>query len=536
MHDRSRQLEELAERLFDVVVIGGGITGAGIARDAAMRGLSVGLIDKGDFAGGTSSRSSRLVHGGVRYLEHGHLHLVFEASAERRLLLKLAPHLVRPLAFTWPVYQGQRLPLWKLASGLMLYDILSLFRNVGRYKRLARKDVLAHEPRVRADDLRGGVRYWDAATDDARLTLANALDARALGAIVVNHVQFLRAAPAEDGVRVIGTRDQLGGRELEVRARVLVNATGPWSDAVRMLEAEEGGAGAGAGPTARIQGSKGAHIAVRRDRVGNRDALTLLHPDDGRVLFALPAGAHTVVGTTDTFTDASPDDVRASRSDLDYLLGAANRFFPDARLAADDVVAAWAGIRPLMPSRGSSVAASREHAIGREERLTVTITGGKLTTYRVMAREVVDAVQELLGRRRVRATTNVRPLPGGELDVVLAVQEAMRATNDAAHATRLVHAYGSAWRDVEAYCTRDDAARRAVVAELPYRMGEMRWCVEREMACTIGDLLIRRTRVAFETKDNGRAAARAVAQHLAMPASEVERYEAEAARIFTVDP
>jgi glycerol-3-phosphate dehydrogenase len=278
------------------------------------------------------------------------------------------------------------------------------------------------------------------------------------------------------------------------------------------------------------------HIAVRRDRVGNRDALTLLHPDDGRVLFALPAGAHTIVGTTDTFTDASPDDVRASRSDLDYLLAAANRFFPDARLANDDVVAAWAGIRPLMPSQGSSVAASREHAIGREERRTVTITGGKLTTYRIMAREVVDAVQELLGRRHVRATTNARPLPGGELDVVLAVQEAMRATNDAAHATRLVHAYGSAWWDVEAYCTRDDGTRRAVVAGLPYRMGEMRWCVEREMACTIGDLLIRRTRVAFETKDNGRAAARAVAEHLAMPASAVERYEAEAARIFTVDP
>jgi glycerol-3-phosphate dehydrogenase len=333
---------------------------------------------------------------------------------------------------------------------------------------------------------------------------------------------------------VILTRDELGGGEVEVRARVLVNATGPWSDAVRVLEAE--GEGAGAGPAARIQGSKGAHIAVRRDRVGNRDALTLLHPADGRVLFALPAGAHTIVGTTDTFTDASPDDVRASRSDLDYLLAAANRFFPDARLANDDVVAAWAGIRPLMPSQGSSVAASREHAIGREERRTVTITGGKLTTYRIMAREVVDAVQELLGRRRVRATTNARPLPGGELDVVLAVQEAIRATNDAAHATRLVHAYGSAWWDVEAYCTRDDGARRAVVAGLPYRMGEMRWCVEREMACTIGDLLIRRTRVAFETRDNGRAAARAVAEHLAMPASAVERYEAEAARIFTVDP
>ncbi|MEX2177277.1 MAG: glycerol-3-phosphate dehydrogenase/oxidase [Gemmatimonadaceae bacterium] len=530
MPSRVAQLEALSQRRFDVLVVGGGITGAGIARDAVLRGLGVALIDKGDFASGTSSRSSRLVHGGVRYLEHGHLHLVFEASAERRRLLRLAPHLVRPLAFTWPVYRGQRLSVWKLSAGLMLYDLLSLFRNVARYKRLRPRDVLAHEPRVQRADLRGGVRYFDAATDDSRLTLANALDAQALGAVVANYVAFVRAEPAGGGGWIVRLRDELSGREIGggTQARLLVNATGPWNDMMRGSDATA--------ERTRVQGSKGTHVSVRRERVGNRDAITLLHPADGRVMFALPAGVHTIIGTTDTFTDVPPDDVRASRADVEYLLSAANLFFPDARLAAGDVIAAWAGIRPLMPTSGSSVAASREHAIVRDDQGTVTITGGKLTTYRVMARDAVDAAQEMLGMRTSRADTGTRPLPGADVDVALAVKEAMRATGDASLANRLVQGYGSAWRDVQAYCARDHAAGAAIVDGLPYRMGEMRWSLERELAFTLGDLLIRRTRIAFETPDNGRSAARAVAAFLGMTAADVERYDLDVARMFAIDP
>ena len=526
MPDRSRQLEELCQRRYDALIIGGGITGAGIARDAAMRGLSVALIEKDDFGSGTSSRSSRLVHGGVRYLEHGHLHLVFEASAERRRLLRLAPHLVRPLAFTWPVYAGQRLSVWKLAAGLTLYDLLSLFRNVGRHRRLRPRDVLAHEPRVATSELRGGVRYFDASTDDARLTLANALDARERGAQVMNHLACVGFAGGDDGLQVALARDELSGETVKVRARVIVNAAGPWSDAIRRLQ--------GGAPGTGVQGSKGTHIAVRRDRVGNRDALTLLHPGDGRVMFALPAGVHTIIGTTDTFTGVSPDEVRASASDVQYLLTAANRFFPDARLTPDDVVSAWAGIRPLTPTTESSVAASREHAIESGEG-TVTVTGGKLTTYRVMAAEAVDALQKLLGQRPTRAPTGDRPLPGGSVNVAIAIEEAVRVTNDAAHATRLVHAYGSAWGNVHTYCARDDAGRALVADGLPYRIGELRWAMDREMACTLGDLLIRRTHVAYETRDNGRSAARSVAEALGMPASELERYDDEVSRIFTID-
>lgn len=503
MLSRSESLTELSSRTFDALIVGGGITGAGIARDAAIRGLRVALVDKGDFASGTSSRSSRLIHGGVRYLEHGYLHLVFEASAERRRLLRLAPHLVQPLAFTWPVYAGQRLPLWKLGAGLGVYDLLSLFRNVERHKRLTTGQVLADEPRLNPHQLRGGVRYYDAATSDTRLTLANILDARRHGAITVNHAALTGVARAS-GVRVASISNVLTDERLELRVRVLVNATGPWSDEVRRLD--------GSATAAGVQGSKGAHIAVPRDRVGNNDALTLLHPVDGRVMFALPAGPNTIIGTTDTFTGISPDEVRANKTDVAYLLEAANEFFPDARLHRHDVVAAWAGIRPLLPSGGSPVQASREHEILRTDG-SVTITGGKLTTYRVMAGQVVDAVQRELRMPRRATATGELPLPDES-------------------------------RDIQALCESADELRAELVPRLPYRMGEMQWGVEQELACTLGDLLIRRTHVAFETRDNGRAAARRVAPFVApllgWDASrqdrELERYDAEVARIFTIDP
>jgi glycerol-3-phosphate dehydrogenase len=276
----------LADGVFDLLVVGGGITGAGVARDAAARGLRVALVERDDLAAGTSSRSSRLVHGGVRYLEHGHLGLVFEASRERRTLLATAPHLVRPLAFTWPVYRGARVPRWKLAAGLALYDALSLWRNVGRHRPLGPSGVLAREPAVRSAGLVGGASYWDAATDDSRLTLATALDAEALGAVLLTHaaVAALAFRPDAAGARVrAGVRDLLGGgAAVEVRARAVVNCAGPWADRVRAL-AEPGG------PPA-VLGAKGVHLLVPAARVGNRGALTLAAPQDGRVVFVLPAG------------------------------------------------------------------------------------------------------------------------------------------------------------------------------------------------------------------------------------------------------
>lgn len=522
-----------------MLVIGGGITGAGVARDAAMRGLRTALVEQSDFASGTSSRSSRLVHGGVRYLEHGQLHLVFESSAERRTLRRIAPHLVRPLAFTWPVYEGARVPRWKLAAGLTLYDLLALFRNVARHERLSTRGVLACEPRVRADALLGGARYWDAATDDARLTLATIRSAADAGALVVNHARvkaIARSAGRVTGARVLDTIDGTG---IDVRARVVVNAAGPWSDEVEQLAD-------GSAPR-HVRGSKGVHVCVPRERVGNVGAVTLLAPQDGRVMFVLPAGDFAIIGTTDTYERVGPDQVRASEADVDYLLEAANHFFPEARLAHHDVVSAWAGLRPLAAQSSSSddpSSVSREHAITRRLPGLVTVTGGKLTTYRAMAVEVVDAVQEALGLTPTPSRTARAPLEGGAVTNVRAeIAAAEGIVGDREVATRLVYAHGDEWRAVWLLAASEPALAARVEATRPYLLAELRHAVAEEHALTLGDLLIRRVPLAFETRDHGRSAARRVAPMVArwlgwsaaQIAAALEDYDAEVQRLFRIE-
>ncbi|HEU4723235.1 MAG TPA: glycerol-3-phosphate dehydrogenase/oxidase [Gemmatimonadaceae bacterium] len=522
--------------MFDLLVIGGGITGAGVARDAALRGLRVALVEKRDYASGTSSRSSRLVHGGVRYLEHGQLGLVFESSRERRTLQRIAPHLVRPLAFTWPVYRGARVPRWKLGAGLMLYDVLSLFRN-RRHERLDAGAVRASEPSLRSEALVGGARYWDAATDDVRLTLATMLSAHRAGAVAINHtavVSLVRDDGRVTGATVVNAID---GATATVRATVVVNATGPWSDEVERM------ADAGAG--AAVRGSKGVHVSVPRGRVGNSSAVTLTAPQDGRVMFVLPAGYYTIIGTTDTYDGTQPDEVHATRRDVAYLLQAVNHYFPDAHLTEQDVVSAWAGIRPLAAqgATDSPSSASREHSIVESVPGLLRVTGGKLTTYRSMAAEIVDRVEQLLGRRPTPTRTATLPLAGGDLqDAREEVAHAVAATGDEAIARRLVLAYGSAWHGVWSLTQADPHLGATVEPGLPYLYAELLHAVTHEQAVTLGDLLIRRTPVAFETRDHGRSAARriahVVARWLHWSEEEVDEavvdYDAESVRIFRV--
>jgi glycerol-3-phosphate dehydrogenase len=500
---RAQRLAALGERPFDLLVIGGGITGAGVARDAARRGLSVALVEADDFAAGTSSRSSRLIHGGVRYLEHGYLHLVFEASRERRRLLEAAPHLVRPLKFTWPVYRGARVRRWQLAGALTLYDLLALFRNVGRHHRLDRDGVLASEPMLGRDGLLGGATYWDAGTDDSRLTLANVLDAAAHGAVVLNHarVQALTFRAANGPATGAEVYDALGGSTVQVRARLVVNCTGPWTDEIARLEDSK------RGPA--VRGTKGVHVAVHAARVGNVGAVTMLSPDDGRVCFTLPgSGGLTIIGTTDTPTTEHPHEVRASQADVRYLLNACNRFFPEARLTAGDVVSAWAGIRPLVAStnKGDPSSASREHHIELSKRGVLTVTGGKLTTYRAMAEQIVDAAVRKLGTPVKNCDTARAPLPG-----------ARRAASGA---------------DVR------------VVADLEWREADVDDAVKLEFAESLADVMIRRTFLAFELRDQGRAIAPRIAQrmakHLGWTTAGIQRavedYHRAIDRIFSINP
>ncbi len=489
----------------DLLVVGGGITGAGIARDAAMRGLRTALVDKGDFGSGTSGRSSRLIHGGLRYLELGDWRLVMEASRERRRLLSIAPHLVWPRSFLFPIHAGGRVPLWKLAAGLWLYDLLALFRNVRPHRLLSKRAVLRAEPSLRGHDLRGGARYFDAMCDDTRLTLANIRSAHEHGALVANYAAVERLAIADGVVRGAHVVDQLDHRPVAVRALVVVNATGPWSDEVRGSD----------GLPPLLRRTKGAHVAVPRARLGNHGAITLLSPIDGRVMFVIPWDDLSYIGTTDTDTTESPDTVQASAEDVIYLLRSANAYFPGARLQPGDVVSTWAGLRPLVRSDAADTpgSVSREHRIVENAAGLVSIVGGKLTTYRLMAAQVVDhaarRLHQLDGRPvPPRARTEREPLPGGAVrDFAVVERDIEREGFSRAVAEHLVRLFGSEAPAVVRLAQSDPALKRPIVPGNPAIRAEVVHAIRREMALTLSDLLVRRTHIAYEAPGHGVAEA-----------------------------
>lgn len=506
---RISALDGLDSDTVDLLVIGGGVTGAGIARDASMRGIRTVLVDKGDFGSGTSSRSSRLVHGGLRYLEHRHFRLVFEASRERRTLLRIAPHLVWPRSFLFPVHEGSRVPRWKLAAGLWLYDLLALFRNVRRHRMLGKRAMQRAEPGLRRRGLKGGARYYDAQCDDARLALANVRDAHRHGATALNYAAVERVE-APDG-RASGARvvDLVTGAVHSVRASVVVNATGPWSDDVR----------ASPGSVPALHRTKGCHVVVPRHRLGNREALTLTSPIDGRVMFIVPWGRLSYIGTTETPLDGPPENVAATAEDVIYLLRSANAFFPDARLTPGDVLATWAGVRPLVRQADTDdpTAVSREHVILESDNGLLSIVGGKLTTYRSMAAQVVDQVAQRLramdGRHvPSKARTAAEPLPGGEakdLTVLIDAAEGEGFPRDVA--THLVHTYGSEAAAVTRLAQSEPQLAEPVVPGHPTLWAEILHAIRREMAITLSDLLIRRTHLFYAAPDAALAAAPSIA-------------------------
>jgi glycerol-3-phosphate dehydrogenase len=495
-------------------VIGGGITGAGIARDAAMRGIRTCLVDAADFGHGTSSRSSRLIHGGLRYLEHGWLRLVFEASRERRVLLRIAPHLVRPMPFLFPVHAGSRVGRARLAAGLWLYDLLSLFRNVHSHRMLSRRTVQRMESRLRDRDLVGGAIYYDGWCDDARLVLANVRSARRHGALTASYAPVIALEKAGGRMRGAVVHDAIESRRLTVHAHVTVNATGPWADALRRLD--------DAAAAALLRPTKGVHVAVPRHRVGNTGALTLTSPLDGRVMFVLPWGDVTVIGTTDTDYSGATDEIGPSDQDVTYLLRSTNAFFPDARLGADDLIAAWAGLRPLLKDGGggSTAEVPREHRIVESASGLLTIAGGKLTTYRSMAAELVDAVAAKLraldGRRVPKAPTQREPLPGGEVaDLELLVRELGKERVPEPVARHLVDTYGAESAAVANLAAREPALGRPLLDGWPVLQAEVVYQARREMALTVADVLIRRTHLFHRDPSQGTGAAPVVAGLLA---------------------
>lgn len=368
-------LQSLTEHPLDVLIVGGGIVGAGIARDAAMRGLKTALVEQHDFAFGTSSRSSRLLHGGLRYLAQGRVGLVREASLEKTIIHRIAPHLAGPLPFIFPTYRGNKnWVLWQLKIGVKIYDLLCGGRNLGKSTWLNRQEVREKVPALTQTDLNGAVRYYDGFTNDARLTLDTLRSAAKGGANLVNYCRFRNAARGEFWECEV--EDLLEGKQLMVRARTVVNATGPWADGL---------------PHSRVKlrVTKGIHVVVDRSKVPVPD--TVVMTEGKRILFAIPWGERTMLGTTDTDYNGSLDDVQADESDIRYVLQITNQFFPEANLTGSDVISTWAGLRPLLADpNGKPSDISRSHEIRTPEPGWWDVAGGKLTTYRLMAEQTVD--------------------------------------------------------------------------------------------------------------------------------------------------
>jgi glycerol-3-phosphate dehydrogenase len=538
--DRSDNLARLSEGTYDVLVIGGGITGAGVALDAASRGLRTALVERDDFASGTSSKSSKLVHGGVRYLQNGDIRLVYEALRERQRLLRNAPHLVKVLPFLIPVFEGKGGIIPKriaraLGSVMWMYDLTGGLRIGKRHRRLDRDAARAHMPTL-DDRLAWAYLYYDAQADDARLTLTVARTAALdFGATVVNHAA-VTAIRKNGGGRVVGAAVDAGagaGGEVEVRARVVVNATGVWADDVRALDE-------GTHP-ASIRPAKGIHIAVPWHKLRNDIAAIVPVRQDRRSIFVVPwpdlgASAESgviYIGTTDTDYDGDVDDPQCTPEDVAYLLDTINNAVREP-LDGGDVLGTWAGLRPLVRDASSSRTAdlSRRHRVLTSDSGMITVTGGKLTTYREMAEDAVDAavasLAEPVSRRARRSRTRSLALRGAE-----GWREARERD------THLADRYGGEAGVVEAMIAADPTTMdQALVPGLPYRRAEALYAVRYEMALSLDDVLSRRTRCRLLGRDATAAAAEDVADLLGRQlgwseserAAEVARFRAALAR------
>ncbi len=405
--ERAAALARLGTEEFDVLVVGGGITGVGCALDAASRGLRTALVERDDFASGTSSKSSKLVHGGIRYLQQKEFLLVYEALHERQIALRNAPHLVRVLPFLIPILTRDGLIDRRVARALggamWMYDLTGGLRIRKAHKRIDKDEALRHMPTLRRDSVASAYLYYDARADDARLTLAIARTAAAHGATVANYAKVTGFLKGPDG-NLRGARVEADGADLEVRARVVINATGVWSDQIRTMDE-------GADPDS-IRPAKGIHITVPWAKVRNDIAAIVPVPKDKRSVFVVPWGDTTYIGTTDTDYDGPIEDPQCTPDDVDYLLRALN-FAIDEPVTRDDVVGTWAGLRPLLRTAHTERTAdlSRRYSVGVSDSGVITITGGKLTTYRRMAADTVDEASRVLGRR-TRCRTKKVPIIG----------------------------------------------------------------------------------------------------------------------------
>ncbi|HUJ08349.1 MAG TPA: glycerol-3-phosphate dehydrogenase/oxidase [Streptosporangiaceae bacterium] len=512
--ERESAIAALTGTELQVLVIGGGVVGAGVALDAATRGLSVGLVEARDFASGTSSRSSKLIHGGLRYLEQFNIGLVREALGERALLMqRIAPHLVRPVSFLFPFshYGWERA---YLGTGVTLYDVLGISRGQVRglplHRQLTRRHALRLAPALRKSALTGALLYWDAQVDDARYVLDLVRTAAGYGARIVSRTQvtgFLREGERVTGVHAV---DLETGQELQIRAQQVVNATGVWTDETQAMV---GGRG-----SINVRASKGVHLVVPRDRIQSSTGIILRTASS--VLFVVPWGRHWIIGTTDTDWTLSKAHPAASRADIDYVLDQVNRVLA-VPLTRDDVEGVYAGLRPLLAGESDTTSKlSREHTVAHPVPGLVMIAGGKYTTYRLMARDAVDAVAHGLDGKVAPSCTDQIPLAGADGFQALWNSRQALARSSGLHVARIEHLlrrYGSLISEVLDLIAADPSLARPLAGAEDYLRVEAVYAVTHEGARHVDDVLARRTHISIETWDRGVSAAQEVAALMAGP-------------------
>lgn len=493
-----RNLDALAGRQFDLVVIGGGINGAAAAREAALRGLSTALIDAGDFASGTSSRSSKLIHGGLRYLAQGDFKLVREARLERRRLLRLAPHLAQPLPFLLPIYRGDPYSPLKMRAGLTLYDWLGNLGRQDRHRFYSSKETVSLVPCLRGENLRAGAVYHDSLTDDARLTFENVLDAAGNGAVTANYAKLRHFAvdASRGAITHAEVEDRLTGRSYEIAGRYWVNATGPWVDQVRALVPRFDG-------STTIRMTKGVHVLL--PCVSERFALFAAILPGDRVFLMMPWHGHSLLGTTDTEYVGDPEDVSPQPADVEYLLGALNRVLREP-LKAESVLGCYAGLRALVVESGKNPSANtREYRFHRDPwtKNLITVCGGKLTTSRALGEKLIDFVAAGLpgfSPEAASAPSRTRPLPGGNIGGTFA--DFLDGARDTiareygvspAVAERVAQTYGSRWREVLEPARSQKSLTEPLPGGSTLLAAEVLFSIREEMALTVEDFLLRRS-------------------------------------------
>jgi len=487
-------LDRLQTAPVDLVIIGGGIQGAGMAREAALRGLSVALFEKGDFAGGTSSRTSHLIHGGIRYLEQGALRLVYEAVHERYVLSRLAPHLVRPLPFLFPVYRGDRRGKWKIRVGMILYDLLAGSKKIGPHRMFGAAQALAEEPNLKSEGLLGAARFYDCRMDDARLCLAVLLSAREWGASIFNYVAVTALIREKERVCGVRVREVLTGAEYDVYARVVVNAAGPWVDAVCGME--------GAAPR-RIRPTKGIHLVL--PGLTRSHAVVVSGENARRILFVIPWKGKSLIGTTDTDFAGDPDHVRAEEEEIGWLLRETARLFPKVRLGPEEVIGKYAGVRPLMyDPAGSASDISREGRVDWTPGGMLVLAGGKFTLFRLTAERGMDAVLKRVPELKAHPRPLSDPsLYGGEMPSLAEyLKEEAPPTRERYRLNEegiryLIGAYGTKFHAVLALGKQEKRLLKPLTPLGYPLLAEVVYAVRVEMAQRLCDFMRRRTALAL---------------------------------------